>query len=73
MAVLLGDTNGNRAVNATDVSQTKALSGQETTQENFRADINRSGSINATNLSIVKANAGSAVPTAPESTSRTAK
>ena len=36
MDVLVGDTNGNGAVNATDISQTKANTGQAITVSNFR-------------------------------------
>ncbi len=36
MGVLLGDTNGNGSVNATDVSQTKLKSGQAVDATNFR-------------------------------------
>ncbi len=61
---LLGDTNGNGVVNGTDVSQTKAASGQPVTAANFRADVNASGVINATDLAIVKSQSGAvtAVP-----------
>jgi hypothetical protein len=59
---LLGDTNGNGAVNSTDVSQTKLQSGQAVTNTNFRTDINLSGSINATDVSLVKSKTGTALP-----------
>ena len=36
MGLLIGDTNGNRSVNASDVSQTKIQSGQAATNSNFR-------------------------------------
>ena len=62
MSFLLGDTNGNGTVNATDVGQTKAASGQPLDATNFRADINFSGSINASDIGLVKANAGMALP-----------
>src|SRR6266480_1649253 len=62
MSRLLGDTNGNRAVNASDVSQTKGRIGQAVTSANFRSDVNANGSINAGDVSVVKANSGHAVP-----------
>ena len=61
-AFLLGDTNGNRSVNATDVSQTKAQIGQPVLSSNFRTDVNANGTINAADTAIVKANAGNSVP-----------
>jgi hypothetical protein len=62
MSRLLGDTNGNRAVNASDTSQTKGRIGQTVTSTNFRSDVNANGSINAGDASLVKANSGHAVP-----------
>jgi hypothetical protein len=59
---LLGDTNGNRVVNASDVSQTKGQAGQQVTGSNFRTDVNANGTINATDASLVKANLGTALP-----------
>ncbi len=62
MSRLLGDTTGNRSVNAGDVSQNKARLGQTVTSANFRSDVNANGSINAGDISVVKANSGHAVP-----------
>jgi hypothetical protein len=59
---LVGDTNANRAVNASDVSQTKGQSGQPVTASNFRNDVNANGSINAGDINIVKANSGHSIP-----------
>jgi CSLREA domain-containing protein len=59
---LLGDTNGNGAVNASDVSQTKAKSGQTIDPTNFRNDVTVSGSINASDVSLVKSKSGTALP-----------
>jgi hypothetical protein len=59
---LLGDTNGNGSVSASDISQTKAQSGQAVTVGNFREDVNANGSINAGDISLVKARAGTALP-----------
>lgn len=62
MGVLLGDVNGNGAVNSTDVSLTKLQSGQSITNTNFRADVNVNGFINASDVSLVKSKSGSALP-----------
>jgi Dockerin type I domain len=60
--MLIGDTSGNKTVNATDVSQTKLQSGQADTATNFREDVNVNGSINATDVSLVKLKSGTALP-----------
>ena len=54
MGVLLGDTNGDRAVNAGDTTQTKARAGQATDATNFRSDVNEDGSVNVGDTTIVK-------------------
>jgi hypothetical protein len=62
MGILLGDTNGNRSVNSTDVTQTKGQSGRAITSANFRQDVNMTGSINASDISLVKSKSGDALP-----------
>lgn len=62
MSRLLGDTNANRVVNASDIAQTKAQIGQPLTSSNFRSDINVNGAMNASDAAQVKANSGHAVP-----------
>ncbi|MGI8435933.1 MAG: dockerin type I domain-containing protein [Chthoniobacterales bacterium] len=62
MGVLLGDVSGNGSVNGTDVSQTKANSGQAVGATTFRADVNVNGSINGTDVAQVKAQAGNVLP-----------
>jgi hypothetical protein len=48
IGLLPGDTNGSGGVNASDIGQTKAVSGQTVSASNFRQDVNISGgSINA--------------------------
>ena len=59
---LVGDTSGNGSVNASDVSQTKAQSGQLVTGSNFRNDVTVNGSINAGDVSSVKSRSGTALP-----------
>jgi hypothetical protein len=62
MSILLGDVNGNGAVNANDVSQSKSQSGQSVTSANFKSDVNASGNIDATDIAIVKSKAGTGLP-----------
>ncbi len=64
MGFLLGDTNGNGVVNASDVGQTKAQSGQNTTGSNFRNDVNVNGVINASDVGLVKSRSGASLPPA---------
>lgn len=59
---LLGDTTANGAVNASDISQTKAQTGQAATGSNFRNDVNLSGVINSTDIALTKANSGTTLP-----------
>ena len=60
--MLIGDTTGNKTVNASDVAQTKAQSGAAATGANFRTDINASGTVTASDIAQVKANAGHSLP-----------
>ena len=60
--MLIGDTNGNKTVNASDVAQAKGQSGLPVTAANFRSDVNASGAISAADIAQVKANAGHTVP-----------
>jgi hypothetical protein len=62
MNVLLGDTTGNKMVNASDISQVKAQSGTAVSAANFRTDTNVSGTINASDIAQVKANSGHGLP-----------
>jgi len=63
MAVVNGDTSGNRSVNTTDIGQAKAQSGQTVTLKNFRLDVSVNGNfINSTDISQIKANSGATLP-----------
>jgi hypothetical protein len=62
MGVLAGDTNGNGAVTASDIGQTKAVSGQIANGANFRTDVNASGAITASDIGLVKSRAGTQLP-----------
>jgi glucose/arabinose dehydrogenase len=61
MAVLVGDTNADRFVDAVDVSQTKSQSGNAVTNSNFREDVNVDGFIDAVDVSLVKSKSGTAL------------
>jgi len=49
-------------VNATDVGQTKAQSGQPVTGANFRQDMTPNGNINASDIGLVKSQSGQSLP-----------
>ena len=55
---LVGDVNGTRTVNSSDISGVKARSGQSTNATNFRFDVNATGAINSSDISTVKARSG---------------
>jgi hypothetical protein len=59
MAVLIGDTNASRTVNASDLGEVKARSGQAVSSTNFRMDVTASGgAINAGDIGLVKSKSG---------------
>jgi hypothetical protein len=59
---LLGDTNANGSVTASDLGQTKSQAGQPVTPANFRTDVNANGAINASDIGSVKSQAGMSLP-----------
>ena len=59
---LLGDTNGDRFVNAGDALQTRSRSGQATDATNFRSDVNIDGFVNSGDTTVVRSRSGSALP-----------
>ncbi len=59
---MLGDVNGTRSINASDISAVKARSGQTTDASNYRFDINVSGTVNSSDISAVKARSGLTLP-----------
>jgi hypothetical protein len=63
---LLGDTNGDRVVNAADALQTRGRSGQATDAGNFRSDVNTDGGVNAGDTAVVRARSGSGLTGAAE-------
>jgi hypothetical protein len=62
MSVLMGDVNGDHAVNASDIALTKSRIGQPVDATNFRSDFNVNGSINTTDVSLAKSKVGTALP-----------
>ncbi len=62
LGMLLGDTNGNGLVTATDIAQTKSQAGVPISATSFRADVNANGSVTASDVGQVKANAGHTLP-----------
>jgi hypothetical protein len=62
MAVLLGDSNGDRIVNSGDVQQTRNRSGQGTSAANFGTDYNLDGTINSGDATIVRSRSGQFIP-----------
>ena len=60
--MLIGDTNGNKSVSASDVAQTKGQAGATVTNANFQTDVNVSGTITASDVAQVKGAAGHSVP-----------
>ncbi len=59
---LLGDANGDGAVNSGDATITRAASGSSATSSNFRADYNLDGTINGGDITITRARSGNFVP-----------
>ena len=59
--MLIGDTNGNKSVNASDVTQTKTQVGP-VNASNFRTDVTVNGVINASDVSLVKTRVGNGLP-----------
>jgi hypothetical protein len=62
MGVLIGDSNGDRAVNSGDAQQVRNRSGQLSNGTNFRSDVNRDGAINSGDAFIVRARSGTGLP-----------
>ena len=59
---LVGDTNGNGSVTATDIGQTKASAGAFLTPANFRSDVTPNGAITASDIGLVKSRSGATIP-----------
>ena len=62
VSFLLGDTNGDRVVNAGDALQTRNFSGQAAAATNFTSDVNSDGTINSGDVTVVRARSGTSLP-----------
>jgi hypothetical protein len=62
MNVLIGDVNGNKIVNATDVALVKSQVGHAVTGSNFREDVNVDGSISSSDVALTKSHVGDGLP-----------
>jgi hypothetical protein len=58
---LLGDTNGDRTVNAADAVQTRSRAGQAVSTANFRSDVNVDGTVNSADTLLVRQQSGSGI------------
>ena len=61
LRVLLGHSNGDRAVNSGDAQQTRNRSGQLTDSTNFRSDVNTDGTVNSGDAFIVRSRSGNTI------------
>ena len=62
MGVLIGDTNGNGTVSASDISQIKSQSGNAVTLSNFRQDVTVDGGISSSDIALIKSKSGTGLP-----------
>ena len=62
MGILLGDVDGNKTVNSTDVNAVSAKVGTNASLTTFRDDVNVSGSIDQTDVSITQNQLGRFIP-----------
>ena len=60
--MLIGDTNGDKTVNNSDVTQTRGQVGLPVTASNFREDVNVNGAITSADVSLVRSNVGHILP-----------
>ena len=60
--MLIGDTNGDKTVNGSDVSQTRGQVGMPVTITNFREDVQVNGAINNADVKLVKSHRGATLP-----------
>ncbi len=58
---LIGDTNVDRSVNASDIAQTKSNSGRVVDLTNFRTDVNADGFVNSGDAFITRSKSGNAL------------
>jgi hypothetical protein len=58
---LLGDVNGDSAVNSADATVMRNRSGQLTDANNFRADVNVDGTVNSADATIIRSRSGNGI------------
>jgi hypothetical protein len=61
LGFLIGDVNGNGAVDAGDAISVRNRSGQSVDATNYRADVNRNGFVDVGDTTIVRSRAGNSV------------
>jgi Dockerin type I domain/Galactose oxidase, central domain/Kelch motif len=62
MGLLLGDVNGDRVVDGTDLSIVRSHRGQHTDGTNYRSDVSNDGFINASDVQLVQQQQGTSLP-----------
>src|ERR1700682_3244610 len=62
MNVLIGDVNGNKVVNASDVGLVKSQVGQAVSGSNFREDVKADRSISSSDVALTKSHVGDGLP-----------
>ena len=62
MGLLLGDVNGDRAVDSTDLGIVRSYRGQPTNGTNYRGDVSNDGFINAADAQLVRQQQGTTLP-----------
>jgi hypothetical protein len=60
--MLIGDTNGNKTVNHSDVTQTRGQVGMAVSASNFREDVNVNGAITSADVTLVRSDVGHTLP-----------
>jgi hypothetical protein len=62
MGLLLGDANGDRVVDGTDLSIVRSHRGEHTDGTNYRSDVSNDGFINASDVQLVQQQQGTSLP-----------
>ena len=62
MGLLLGDVNGDRVVDGTDLRIVRSYRGQHTNGTNYRSDVSNDGFINASDVQLVNQQQGTSLP-----------
>jgi hypothetical protein len=62
MGLLLGDVNGDRVVDGTDLMIVRSYRGQHTDGTNYRSDVSNDGFINASDVQLVTQQEGTSLP-----------